>query len=88
MRQNPDFIMKDVAGNRILIPIGRAAVDLDGMITLNDIGVFVWQKLSEDLTYSNLLESILHKYDVEKETADADLRAFLETLKSANAIVE
>lgn len=88
MKQNPDFVMCDVAGNHVLMPIGRSAINLDGMITLNDIGVFIWNNLSQDISYSALLESIVSNYDVEKETADTDLNTFLTVLKDVNAIVE
>lgn len=88
MKQNPDFVMCDVAGNHVLMPIGRSAINLDGMITLNDIGVFIWNNLSQDISYSALLESIVSNYDVEKETADTDLNTFLTVLKGVNAIVE
>ena len=88
MKQNPDFVMCDVAGNHVLMPIGRSAINLDGMITLNDIGVFIWNNLSQDISYSALLESIVSNYDVEKETADTDLNTFLTVLKDVNAIIE
>ena len=88
MKQNPEFVMGDVAGNHSLMPIGRATLSLNGMITLNDIGVCIWEMLSEDTSYSALLHRITSRFDVEEDTADADLKAFLDVLRKANAIVE
>ena len=88
MKQNPAYVLGDVAGNHILMPVGRAAISLNGMITLNDMGVCLWERLSEDTSYSELLQYIVARFDVKEEIAVADLKEFLDVLRRANAIVE
>ncbi len=88
MKQNPEFVQCNVAGNSVLMPIGRSAVSLDGIVNLNDMGASLWEKLAEEISYSELLQYIVSRYDVGEETADADLKAFLDVLKKAGAIVE
>ena len=51
MKQNPDFVMCDVAGKHVLMPLARAAVNLDGMISLNEVGLTVWNSLAEEKSY-------------------------------------
>ena len=88
MRQNPEYILCDVAGNHILMPAGKAAIDLNGMVTLNDMGVEIWKKLERDVTYEELVTVILDEYGVSEEAARADLNRFVEILRNTNGIID
>ena len=88
MKQDPNFIVSDVAGRHILMPIGRKAASFDGMIALNDMGLTIWELLREERAYGELLQQILAEFDVDRETADRDARAFLDRLLSVGAIVD
>lgn len=88
MKHNPEFVLYTVAGKQVLAPTGRLAADLNGMITLNDMGVFVWKALDEETTFEQILSKIMSKYEVDRETAEKDLNKFLDTLRSFRAILE
>ena len=88
MKHNPKFVLYSVAGKQILAPTGRLAADLNGMVALNDIGVFIWKALDEETTFEELLSKIMSKYEVDRETAEKDLNKFLDTLRSFQAILE
>ena len=40
MQIKPGFAMRKIAGSNIVVPVGAAASDFNGMITLNDTGAF------------------------------------------------
>lgn len=88
MKHNPEFVLYSVAGKQILAPTGRLAAELNGMMALNDIGVFIWKALDEETTFEQLLSKIMSKYEVDRETAERDLSNFLDTLRSFQAILE
>ncbi len=88
MKQSPEFILCEVAGNHILMPIGKQAINLNGMVTLNESGVFIWEKLKQETTVEELLAMIMDKYEVSKETAHADLLKYLKVLRDINGIIE
>ena len=69
MRAVKDFIMREIAGETILIPSGSAAKKFNGLITVNEIGAFIWNALSEDLTLDALTERITEAYEVDAATA-------------------
>ena len=87
MKQSPNFIVSDVAGKHLLMPMGRAVLSLDGMIALNDMGLTIWKLLAKDTSYEDLLKQILSEFDIDEKTADLDVKAFLAKLQSVNAIV-
>ena len=88
MKQNPDFIITDVAAEHILVPVGDSAVNFHSILSLNDMGQIVWNMLEKDMTGEELLKSILSEYDVTEQQARADLEEFLNKLRKAGAIIE
>ena len=88
MRAAKDFIMREIAGETILIPSGAAAKNFNGLITVNELGTVIWEALSEDLTLDTLTARITETYEVDAETARADAAAFLEELRQVGALEE
>ena len=80
MRIKKKFILRDIAGEHILVPVGETALMFNGLITLNEVGLFLWERLQDDITKDDLLKDVLSEYDVDKETALQDIEEFLESL--------
>ena len=47
MKRNTDFMLRDIAGEVILVPTGAATQQFNGMITLNEVAAFIWKNLNE-----------------------------------------
>ena len=88
MRRNPQFILSDVAGSHILVPVGKVAADFNGVVSLNDMGVVLWNLLENDTTQEALLAAVLAEYEVTAEQAGADIADFLEQLRAAGCLEE
>lgn len=74
------FVLREVAGEAVVIPIGDA-VDLNMMITLNDTGRFLWQKLENETDEAGLVKALLAEYDVDELTAQTHVAAFVRKLR-------
>ena len=42
-----DFVLREIAGETLLVPAGKTALDLNGMLTLNETGAALWRMLPE-----------------------------------------
>ena len=80
MKITKEFVLRDIAGEHILIPIGATALELNGLITVNEVGVTIWKLLQNEVTFDEIIAAVLEGYEVEEETARADVREFLDTL--------
>ena len=80
MKIKDGFILREVAGSYIVIGVGGESVDFNGMITVNETGAFLWGKLAEGTTEEELLGAMLDEYEVDEETAKADIDEFLQLL--------
>lgn len=88
MKIKDGFILKNVAGNYIIVPVGGEFVDLGAMITANETGAFLWEMLKEDVSTEELVAALMKEYDIEENIAREDIEAFLDILKKNNMISE
>ena len=61
----------------------------NGAVALNMTGVYLWSRLKDGATEADLTAGLLEKYDgVTEEKAAADVKAFLEELRSRSLLSE
>ena len=88
MKQHPEYILREVAGSLVLVPVGEATKDFPGMVTMNPTSAFLWEALATEQTAQTLTQAILDRYDVTEDQAKADVEKFLRTLTLVGAVVE
>lgn len=88
MKIKDGYILRQVAGNNIVIAVGDEAINFNGLITINGAGAFLWNQLTNGATEAELLCAMQKEYDVDEDTAKADIREFLDKLYAANLIAE
>ena len=86
MKIRDTYILRSVAGENLVVCVG-SSVNFNSVITLNDTGKFLWEKLTEGATSEELVTALLSEYDISKEIAERDALAFIEKLKE-NDILE
>lgn len=80
MKINKEFVLREIAGDYIIIPTGRTVLEFNGLITVNEVGVSLWNMLQKGTTMDGLVQGILDEYDVEESVAREDIQEFLDTL--------
>ena len=81
MKIKKELVKRDIAGDIILVPVGKTVYDSNGLFILNELGAFLWDRLEEAQSEDELLTAILNEYEVTEEVAAKDLRAFLDKLR-------
>ena len=88
MKRNPDFLLKDVAGKQVLVPVGKAAAAFPGMISVNASGKFIWEFLEQSHRFEDVVDAMTRQYEVTAETAQKDAQIFIDRLRSVKAIID
>ncbi len=88
MKVSKDFILREIAGEYILVPTGISATKINGLITMNELGCFIFKTLQENHTMEKLVSAIVSEYDVDRATAQADAQEFLAQLKEIGGVEE
>ena len=86
MEIKKELIMREIAGDIILVPVGKAVYDSNGLFALNEVGAFIWKLLPNVHTEEELCSAVLVQYDVSAETAKQDVHEFLQKLQEMEII--
>ena len=81
-------MLRKVADCYVVVPIGAAVADFNGMINLNEAGAFLWQALENDTTPDAVVNALLEQYEVDEATAKKDVEKFIAQLREASLLDE
>lgn len=87
MKIKDGFMLRKVGGQYVAVALGEASHSFNGIIRLNETGRLLWEELSAEKTEQQLCEALLAEYDVTPQQAQADVAAFVQTLKKAALLV-
>lgn len=80
MKVQKEFVLREIAGDYVIVPAGNRELTYNSVITVNEVGVELWKMLQSEVEFDDLLKGILEMYDVEEATAREDIQEFLDTL--------
>ena len=86
--RNNNFIFRQIVEETVLVPIRHNIAELDSIYTLNELGAFIWGKLENPKSFSEIEEAVQGEFDVDLETVRTDLQIFIEELGRIGAIEE
>ena len=86
MQIKKEMIYRQLAGDNILVPGGNAVLDLNGLFVMTETGAFIWSVLSQAETEEDIVNKMLEEYDVDRETAQEDVKEFLGRLREYGII--
>lgn len=84
MKIKQGYILKHVANQHIVVPVGEEAINFNGLLNLNESGVLLFEKLQEGTTLEALLKLLKETYEVDDKRALEDIESFINILKSKN----
>lgn len=87
MRIKNGFVLREVAGQIMVIATGEASKDFHGMIKLNATGKVIWLGLQEGLSEEKIVARLQEQFDVEADKATEDIRAFMKQMEEMGFIV-
>lgn len=88
MKTNENYILREIDGENILIPIGEASEHLNGMIHLTPTAAFIWKEVDNSNCVEEIIQKLMGKYDVTEEIARKDVYGFLTELYKRSMVLE
>lgn len=86
MKTSKQFVLREIAGDTLLIPVGENPSAPQGMILLNAISLLIYQGIDAGNDLHTIVEDILHRYDVEKEQALSDAKEAISQMEHLGII--
>jgi hypothetical protein len=87
MRINPNYKIREIAGERIVVNQGTAHVNMTRIISLNESACLLYQALAEqDFTAEDAAKVLVDTYGIGEERAWKDAEKWVESLKQCGVI--
>lgn len=77
MKLREDYVLREVAGVWVVLPIGEATLSFNGMISLNETGVLLWKVLEQGADREAMADALTKEYIVDRTQALNDVSEFL-----------
>jgi len=84
LKMKKGFVLRKMGEGYIAVAVGAASQAFNGMIRLNESGKFLWEQMETGIERDALVQKMLEQFDgLDRETAEADLDEFLESIQVA-----
>ncbi len=88
MKIKEGYILKKVAGENIVIATGEARLSFNGIITFNEVGAEVFDRLDGTRTLEQIVDEIAEIYNAPREIIEADIKKLIDKMKKQGLIEE
>lgn len=88
MKIKEGYILKKVAGENIVIATGEARLSFNGIITFNEVGAEVFDRLDGTRTLEQIVDEIAAIYNAPREIIEADIKKLIDKMKKQGLIEE
>ena len=86
-KHNDSLVARDLAGEKVIIPVKAKVGDLGCIYTLNSIANEIWNLLDGQRTESDIVEMLARDYEVDVETLASDVNHALTEMQQEGLIV-
>ena len=86
MKIKDGFVLREVGGDSVVVPVGERTKTFHGMINLNETGAFIWKFFEVEHTKEECADALCVKYLVSHEQAEKDVEKFVTAMQAAGFI--
>ena len=72
--------MREIAGDIILVPVGKTVLENNGLFLLNEVSGDIWKLINQGKEREEIIASMIDMYDADPEQIRADTEEFLDLL--------
>lgn len=88
MKLRYKFATQKVGSGIVAVAIEEDALKYSEILRMNSTGAFILEQLQDDISYAELVERILQKYEADKEKVEKILMNFLDMLSGKELLLD
>lgn len=88
MKLRGEFVVRQVMDSTMAIPVGQTALQLNGMILLNDVSKIIWECLEQETHLEAIVTAVTNAFEVSAEEARTDILEFCDKLRQLQFLEE
>lgn len=86
MKIKIEAVLREIAGDHVLVPVGDTVIEHNGLFALSEVGARIWELIPECETEAEITEKLLEEFDAARETVSADVSEFMDRLREYGLI--
>ena len=88
MKLHGEYVVRTVLDSVVAVPVGETALQLGGMVMLNEVSRVIWTCLERETTVADIVAAVTDAFEVDAAEAKADVLAFIDQLRDAGLLEE
>lgn len=81
MKVKDGFMLREVAGHWVALPLAEHVVEFNGIMSLSESGAMIWRMMEQEVTEDQIVSAIKAEYDADEATIRKDVKEFIEAMK-------
>ncbi len=73
MKLKTGFMLREIAGQWIVVPLGQRTVEFNAIMNLSETGAMIWKGLEQNLSKEEIIKNLTVEYEVDEAIARKDL---------------
>lgn len=88
MKINPQFKVRTVAGENIVVNFGNLNADKTKIIVLNEVALWLWNKFqAQEFSLADASQALVAEYEIPADQAEADAQKWICELAKAGLLL-
>lgn len=88
LKQGPEMVVREIAGEVLLVPVRGKLAQLQQIFVLNPVGAYIWQQLDGERDLDAIRQGLIETFEVASPEAETDLFEYLGALEGAGLVSE
>lgn len=89
MRIKKGFVLRELAGEKIVSGEGLEQIDFNKIVSLNTSAAYIWEHISNrEFDLETIVDYLLDRYDIDRSVALRDARLLLDNWISIGLVEE
>lgn len=81
MKIKKEVVVRCVAGEYVLVPVGEMVLDFNGLFVLTESGKLLWDSIANGAKLDELVSVLINEYGIDTDTASEDINEFIKKLR-------
>lgn len=86
MRKLEEFIVREIADDYVMMPIGNTALKFNGLVMANAVSAFIWENIEKVNSVEEMTQLICEEFEIDYETAKSDCEKLINEMIKAKWI--
>jgi hypothetical protein len=87
LRQNESLVIRDLAGEKVIVPIRGKVGDLGCIYTLNAVASEIWNRMDGTRSVADIVKELAGEYDVAFQALTHDVHRVVEELREEGLLL-